>query len=350
MPLASAISRGSGAKRSSGLRKILRYVRSSIRKGLGLSYGSPAFVFGDRLGKGRAGNRFPSPIVGERSDILDGFDSEYYLQENPDVARAGLDPRAHYVDFGQAEGRFPNAFAASGFGRLRLADICDPERNEPGPRIADSAFFISVLTPTYNTAPRFLRELFQTLLNQQYANWEWIVADDGSTDSRTVTTLRDLSAKDARVRLTLSPTNLGISGALNLGLSIAHGTHVALVDHDDLVSRNAFLILYEAWKVSPATQLFFTDECKLSADGTLKDFWAKPAWSPAYLENTMCLGHLSVYEARFLRSLGGFCSAFDGTQDYDLALRASLTNPRVVHLPVFAYLWRVIPGSAATDC
>jgi hypothetical protein len=49
----------------------------------------------------------------------------------------------------------------------------------------------------------------------------------------------------------------------------------------------------------------------------------------------------------FLRALGGLRSEFDGTQDFDLALRASLKNPRVRHLPVFAYIWRIIPGSAA---
>jgi GT2 family glycosyltransferase len=63
----------------------------------------------------------------------------------------------------------------------------------------------------------------------------------------------------------------------------------------------------------------------------------------------MCIGHLSVYKIDFLRSLGGFRSEFDGTQDFDLALRAALAEPHVIHLPIFAYLWRAIPGSAATD-
>ena len=257
--------------------------------------------------------------------------------------------RSRHAAYGRAEGPSPNASSAIELGGLRLADLCDPTRDEPGPRISDDAFRISVLTPSYNTEPRYLRELFQTLLNQRYANWEWVVADDGSTDPRTVATLRELSAGDSRVHLTLTPKNLGISGASNLALAAVRGTHIALVDHDDLVSRDAFLALYEAWKVAPSTELFFTDECKLQPDGTAGQFWPKPEWSPAYLENTMCLGHLSVYETSFLRSLGGFRSAYDGTQDFDLALRASLMSPRVVHIPIFAYLWRMIPGSAAID-
>ena len=192
-----------------------------------------------------------------------------------------------------------------------------------------------------------MQELFQTLVNQLYSNWEWIVVDDGSSDPSTIATLRALAARDKRIRLFVNSKNKGISAASNIAIRGATGTHAALVDHDDLISRTAFLAVYEAWKRFPSTQLFFTDECKLLPNDELDDFWAKPAWSPAYLENTMCVGHLAVYELRFLRELGGFRSEYDGTQDFDLALRGSLTNPRVVHLPVFAYLWRAIPGSAA---
>jgi GT2 family glycosyltransferase len=171
--------------------------------------------------------------------------------------------------------------------------------------------------------------------------------DDGSSRTNSIAILRDLARRDPRVRVFANPVNLGISGASNIGLAAARGTHIALVDHDDLVSRHAFLAIYEAWQKAPHIQLFYTDECKLRSDGGVSELWAKPDWSPAYLEYTMCLGHLSVYSRVFLNELGGFRSEFDGTQDYDLALRALLRNPAVVHVPIFGYLWRVIAGSAA---
>ncbi len=299
-----------------------------------------------RAAVGRLRRRVRQDEIVDRSG---DFDAAFYLQEYSDIAAAGCDPEVHYLNFGRAEGRYPSAAAARDAARFRLTDLCNPDRDEPGPRTFDEAFRMSVLTPAYNSEPRYLRELYQTLRNQRYAHWEWVIVDDGSTDARTVATLRELAQGDPRIHLTLSPDNLGISGASNIALAAVSGTHTALVDHDDLVARDAFLSIYEAWKIASSAQLFFTDECKLLADGRLGQFWAKPDWSPAYLENTMCLGHLSVYETSFLRSLGGFRSDYDGTQDFDLALRASLTRPEVVHVPVFAYLWRVIPGSAATD-
>ena len=80
--------------------------------------------------------------------------------------------------------------------QLRLTDICNPERDEPGEKVFDEAFRISVVTPTYNTEPRYLQELFQTLKNQLYSNWEWILVDDGSYKPATLTTLRDLAKLD----------------------------------------------------------------------------------------------------------------------------------------------------------
>ena len=245
----------------------------------------------------------------------DDFDAEYYLRENPDVARAKIDPLKHFTDYGKAEGRHPNAVAATGASAFRLNDFCSPDHKEDGPRAFDEAFFISVLTPAYNTPPRYLRELFQTLLNQRYANWEWVVVDDGSSTPATISTLRELATKYIqRLRLMLNPANAGISAASNIALAAARGTHAALVDHDDLLPRDALFAVYEEWKKDNTTKLFFTDECKLFPDGTVGQFWPKPDWSPAYLENTMCVGHLSVYEMVFLRELGGFRSLYDGTR------------------------------------
>lgn len=292
----------------------------------------------------------PQPVDETPSLILPGaFDPVFYVNTYPDILKAGVDPLDHYLRYGREEGRLPHGNAKGTDERFVLRDLCDPDNFEPGERICDPQFFISVLTPTYNTTSRYLYELLQTLLNQKYGNWEWIIVDDGSSDPTTIASLSVLASRDARVRVHKAAMNAGISAASNKALSLSSGTHVALVDHDDLIARDAFLSLYEAWKSAPSTDLFYTDECKLLPDGTLDWFWAKPDWSPSYLENTMCIGHLSVYRADFLRELGGFRSEYDGTQDFDLALRASLRNPSVVHLPCFAYLWRVIPGSAALD-
>jgi glycosyltransferase involved in cell wall biosynthesis len=299
----------------------------------------------DLLRRSETVRRLATPL--RLPDDVSEFDAAYYVSQNPDVAVSGVDPLEHYLRRGRDEGRLPNAHAFHNV--MRLGDLCNPHQDERAPTEFDAAFRISVLTPTFNTEPRYLRELFQTLRNQYYGNWEWVVVDDGSIHAPTIATLRELAAADDRVHLTLNPVNRGISAATNAALAAATGHYAALVDHDDLLSRDAFLEIYKDWKANPTTQLYYTDECKLNQEGKLEQIWPKPDWAPAYLENTMYVSHLAVYEARFLRELGGFRSEFDGTQDFDLALRASLRTPRVRHLPIFAYIWRIIPGSAALD-
>src|SRR5262249_16420973 len=73
----------------------------------------------------------------------------------------------------------------------------------------------------------------------------------------------------------------------------------------------------------------------------------KPDWSPTLLLAWMYLSHaLSVRKDLFNR-LGGFCSEFDGAQDYDFALRATEVARHVGHIPKVLYHWRAVEGSTA---
>ncbi|WP_026595821.1 glycosyltransferase [Methyloferula stellata] len=313
----------------------------------------------------------------------DLFDESFYLAQNPDVESAGIDAALHYVIYGAKEGREPSPFFSAANYLKQNADIRENGINplvhwlrhgrsekrqfpfidkrdtrqlahycnihyleEQYTKYFDEEFFISVITPTYNTDPKYLSELLLSLQNQRYSNWEWIVVDDGSTIPDTISQLKLMARNERRLRVVFKENN-GISVASNAALSLASGTHFALVDHDDLLARDAFFFIWNKWKDNPSTELFYTDECKLSVDYELYDFSHKPAWSPVFLENTMYICHLSVYQRGTIEAVGGFRSAFDGTQDFDLALRISAKAKNVCHIPKICYFWRAIEGSTA---
>jgi len=83
----------------------------------------------------------------------------------------------------------------------------------------------SVIVPTYNRA-RWLREALDSVLAQDYDDWECVVVDDGSPEPL------DLP-DDARVRVVRHETNQGIASALNTGLDDARGAYVTFLDDDD---------------------------------------------------------------------------------------------------------------------
>lgn len=276
------------------------------------------------------------------------FDSDVYLNQNPDVREAKINPLLHWIENGHREKRtFPTPIRANE-QNYSIYKYCNPDIFENPKSSYAENFKISVVTPSYNTNPLYLEELYNCLRNQTYGNWEWIICDDCSVNTETIAKIKILHSSDDRIKIRLLKISHGIAGATNAGLSIAAGGYIALIDHDDLISRDVFENIWKLWtKNGNDCDLFYTDECKISVDREIYDFFHKPSWSPTLLENTMYVGHLSVYRKDLVLAEGGMRSEYDGTQDYDLALRLSRKMRKVIHVPKIGYLWRAIPGSTA---
>lgn len=91
---------------------------------------------------------------------------------------------------------------------------------------------ISVITPTYN-AERFIEQTYQSLLNQDHTEWEWLVTDDCSTDS-TLHILYQIAKNDNRVKIESNDINQGAAVTRNKSLNRCSGKFVAFLDSDDL--------------------------------------------------------------------------------------------------------------------
>ncbi len=96
--------------------------------------------------------------------------------------------------------------------------------------LAESPVF-SVITPVFNPGA-LLHRPAESILRQTAASLEWIAVDDGSTDG-TRETLREMAARDARVRLIFHETNQRAPVARNTALAAARGEFIAFQNHDD---------------------------------------------------------------------------------------------------------------------
>jgi glycosyltransferase involved in cell wall biosynthesis len=99
---------------------------------------------------------------------------------------------------------------------------------------------ISVLMPTYNQV-EYLTESVNSVLNQTFCDFEFIIIDDCSTD-KTMEYLEKCAKFDKRIRVLSNNINLGVSNSLNIGLSIATGKYIARMDADDISDLNIKLI------------------------------------------------------------------------------------------------------------
>ena len=111
--------------------------------------------------------------------------------------------------------------------------------------ISTSSPIISVVMPTFN-GEKFIAEAIESILNQTFNDFEFIIVDDGSTDN-TEKIIQSFS--DKRIVYIKKIQNSGISDTLNKGISIAKGKYIARMDDDDISLPNRFERQLENFKI-----------------------------------------------------------------------------------------------------
>lgn len=94
---------------------------------------------------------------------------------------------------------------------------------------------VSVVMPVYNTPKEYLSEAVNSILNQTFDDFEFIIIDDCSNEE---TRMFLESIDDSRVIVKRNPTNYGITKSLNIGFEIASGKYIARMDSDDISLPN----------------------------------------------------------------------------------------------------------------
>jgi O-antigen biosynthesis protein len=207
----------------------------------------------------------------------------------------------------------------------------------------------SVIMPVYNIDAEWLEKAIESVLNQLYPHWELCIADDASSKSHISSILTRYSQLDSRIKVIFRKNNGHISAASNSALELATGDYIALLDHDDELSIDALFENAKLVNNHPNADFIYSDEDKLNLKGERFGAFFKPDWSPDYLHTCMYTCHLSVYRTSLIRKIGGFRSEFDGSQDYDLALRVADETKNIYHIAKILYHWRAIPMSAASS-
>ncbi|WP_196249587.1 glycosyltransferase family 2 protein [Rhodococcoides fascians] len=101
---------------------------------------------------------------------------------------------------------------------------------------SDTRPAVTVITAAYN-AESTIQESIESIKAQTFTNWELIVVDDASTDS-TRTHVTEAAKLDSRIRPIFQPTNCGSGAARNLALKHANGRYMAVMDADDISTKN----------------------------------------------------------------------------------------------------------------
>lgn len=121
---------------------------------------------------------------------------------------------------------------------------------------------LSVVLPVYN-GQDYIQEAIESILNQTFTDFEFIIINDGSTDN----SLNIIKAFDDSRIVLIDQENKGLAKTLNIGLNIARGKYIARMDGDDIASFNRFEKQVRYLKEKPNVKLLGTAVDLIDKDG-----------------------------------------------------------------------------------
>jgi glycosyltransferase involved in cell wall biosynthesis len=204
---------------------------------------------------------------------------------------------------------------------------------------------LSVVTPSFNSFAT-LRETIESVRRQDYADWEHIVVDGGSTDG----TLELL--KSYPHLLWSSEKDEGHYHAMNKGIARASGDPVVILNADDCFRPGALRLVAEAFRNHPAWDALFGDVVFVDAEGhkiyqreeAVYDFKVL-----LYGVDYICHQTLFVRKAVYQR-LGDYrYQEFSNSTDYEFKLRLGRAGCRVGHLPALLVDYRYHARGQSAD-
>ncbi len=210
---------------------------------------------------------------------------------------------------------------------------------------------ISIILPVYDVDEKWLRKCIDSVRAQLYDNWELCIADDFSLLPHVRQVLEGYRDSDERIKVAFRTTNGHISAASNTALELVTGKFTVLLDHDDELSEDALFYVVKEINEHPDVRMIYSDEDLIDTKNRRSGPKFKPDWSRDLFYSANLITHLSCYETSLLREIGGFTIGLEGSQDYDLALRAieEISESQIRHIPRILYHWRVLESSVASS-
>ncbi|MFH1047621.1 MAG: glycosyltransferase [Patescibacteria group bacterium] len=172
---------------------------------------------------------------------------------------------------------------------------------------------------------KYLREAIESILNQIFRDFEFLIIDDASTDAS-----REIikSYADPRIRLLENQTNLGLTKSLNLGMRAATGEYIARMDADDVSLPERLEVQVKYLDANSKDALIGSLVEFIDEDGQRIGEQSSPAPSREMIYFGLAFNNMLAHSSAMFRlasvlDLGGYDEAFNYAQDYDLWSRLS---------------------------
>lgn len=195
---------------------------------------------------------------------------------------------------------------------------------------------ISVIVPCYNQAI-YLPEALQSVMDQDYSEWECIIVNDGSPDN-TEEVAKEWCEKDSRFRY-FWKENGGVSAARNHGVSKAVGEYIIPLDGDDKLGSSYLKEVISVFNQNPDVKLVYSNTI-LFGDRNEKLVNKEFVFENMLTENQIF--NSAVFRRADFIATGGYnTNMVNGIEDWDFYLSLIKPTDKVVKLNAFHYYYRI---------
>ena len=193
--------------------------------------------------------------------------------------------------------------------------------------------FFSVVICCFNSSA-YLNETIESIINQQYKNWELILINDGSTDN-TEEIIKFYLKKNNKIKYYYQK-NKGYPSARNKGIELAKGVWVSLIDHDDIMMSNRLKEQYQDIINNPEHIMFSSNSMHIDSKGKyLRENYFR--YNPSkydynlinvgldLIKNGCFIGtETATFKKNIINDIGGFNERYRFISDYDFFIRVGL--------------------------
>ena len=197
---------------------------------------------------------------------------------------------------------------------------------------------VSVVMPSYNHE-KYVGEAIESVLGQTLQDFEFVIADDGSSDS---TVFEIKKFEDPRIKLFCFPKNMGADVAANHCISVAKGKYIAMLSSDDVFMSNKLEEQVSYLEDHPEIGMAFSHAETVDERGNSKEHFystmfdkvnrSRHEWVNYFFYNGNCLCHTSMLVRKSVfEDIGLYNPCYAQLSDFDFWIRASMKYELHIH-------------------
>jgi glycosyltransferase involved in cell wall biosynthesis len=221
---------------------------------------------------------------------------------------------------------------------------------------------VSLFTPIYNTGEKLWRT-YQSLKNQTYQNWEWVMVNDSNDEGYTLNIAEKISEMDHRVKVYDFHTKTGgiVGESKYRAACLCNGVYLMELDHDDIITPDAVELMVVAFKKYPDCKFVYSDFAEIDENHNSLTYGESFSFDYGSYRDEMYDGriyktvntsninpktirhivgvpnHFRAWDRFFYHSIGGHNRRLSIADDYELIVRTFLKT-KMVRIPKLLYL------------